>query len=70
MSCTEEDLKAAYDELDVDGNGVLELSDLKSIRDSLKLESSDEDLMAIIKNADNNGDGKLSWEEFKKAIVG
>ncbi len=67
---SESDLKAAFDELDVDGNGTLEFEDLKKLVVKFDIKDvTDESLKEIIKSVDASNDGKVSFEEFKKAAL-
>jgi calcium-dependent protein kinase len=57
-------LKAAFEEFDIDGNGYIDLNELKSI---LTMEDDMDDYVMnkIIKQVDGDGDGQISYEEFK-----
>lgn len=50
---------------DVDGNGLIDRDELRKVMSSLNETLSEEELDAMIKEADANGDGQISFEEFK-----
>lgn len=50
---------------DVDGNGLIDREELRKVMSSLNESLSEEELDAMIKEADINGDGQISFEEFK-----
>ena len=67
MSVSEEELKNAFDSMDFDKNGVITKEDLIEICKSLSLEPSLPEIDKIIKKSDEDGDGKISFQEFKDA---
>lgn len=68
---TKEELKAAFDELDVDSSGSLEFKDLKTLVTKFDIKDVDDDaLKKIIEAVDTSGDGKVSFEEFCTAALG
>lgn len=50
---------------DVDGNGLIDREELRKVMASLNESLSEEELDAMIKEADINGDGQISFDEFK-----
>jgi calcium-dependent protein kinase len=60
-------LKAAFEEFDIDGNGFIDLNELKTI---LTMDDDmDEYVMNnIIKQVDQDGDGQISYQEFKSMM--
>lgn len=50
---------------DVDGNGLIDREELRKVMSSLNESLSEEELDAMIKEADINGDGQISFDEFK-----
>jgi calcium-dependent protein kinase len=65
---TEENLKLAFGAFDKDNSGVL---DAEEIKIALGLMDSDENdiIKEIINEIDQNGDGSISFEEFKNMMV-
>jgi Ca2+-binding EF-hand superfamily protein len=62
--CTENNLKAAFDRFDLDGNGEITLDELREV-----LGDDDENsLIDLIKSVDKNGDGQINFEEFKNMM--
>lgn len=55
---------------DADGNGVIDREELHKVMSSLNETLTEEELDAMIKEADSNGDGKISFEEFKAMMGG
>lgn len=64
---TEEKLEAAFRLFDKDGNGFIDSSEIKEVlgKDSFLPESY---WLSIIKDVDENGDDKISFEEFKNLM--
>ncbi|KAL9556128.1 hypothetical protein MBANPS3_002020 [Mucor bainieri] len=60
-----DDLKEAFKVFDVDGNGLIDREELRKVMSSLNESLSEEELDAMIKEADTNGDGQISFDEFK-----
>lgn len=55
---------------DADGNGLIDRSELQKVMSSLHENLSEDELDAMIKEADINGDGQISFEEFKAMMGG
>lgn len=55
---------------DADGNGVIDRSELRKVMSSLNENLTEEELDAMIKEADANGDGQISFDEFKAMMGG
>lgn len=60
------EINAVFKKMDLDGNGVLDQSELKSGLESLGC--TDEIVDAMIKQADIDGDGKINLAEFIMAL--
>jgi len=66
MSMSDAEIKAAFDLFDKDKKGTI---DAKELREVLKEIKEDESLAEpIIKALDRDGDGEISFDEFKKAL--
>jgi len=62
------DLRKLFNELDANGDGVLELKDL---RQALKtIGAREEDMRNFIAACDKDGDQKVTFEEFKSLCEG
>lgn len=57
-----------FDEIDADGDGYITASELlvASVKENAKI--SDDNIVAIIKMADSDGDNKISYEEYAKFV--
>jgi calmodulin len=55
---------------DADGNGSIDRDELRKVMSSLNESLTEEELDAMIKEADINGDGEISFEEFKAMMGG
>ena len=62
---TEEKLKAAFDLFDIDSNGRITLEEIKSMLGGAQIESNNEIWKEFMLEADRNGDGEISLDEFK-----
>ena len=63
------ELKKAFDVMDANKDGVVTKDELKSLLKGLGEEVTDEVVDEMIKIADENGDGKIQFEEFCKAAT-
>ncbi|XP_052097731.1 calmodulin-B-like isoform X2 [Mytilus californianus] len=61
---TEKELKEAFSVFDQDGDGFINTKELKQVMANLGEDLADEDVMAMIKEADKDGDGKINFSEF------
>ncbi len=57
-----------FDEIDADGDGYITASELlkASVADNPKI--SDDNIAAIVQMADEDGDNKVSYEEYTKFV--
>ena len=64
------DYKAAFDRIDVDGNGYIEASEVKELLTGFYggREPPAFEVQTFIKFFDANSDGKISWSEFCKGF--
>jgi len=66
---TQEELakyKEIFDHMDSDKDGKISHADLKRCLDEAGWGLNDDEIAAIIKKADQDGSGTISWEEFLK----
>ena len=64
-----EELKKAFAVMDANKDGVVTKDELKTLLKGLGEEVTDEVVDEMIKIADENGDGKIQFEEFVKAAT-
>lgn len=68
-SATMVDYKRAFDRLDTDGSGFVEVSEIKGLFDDVYGGTSPQvEINAFLQFFDQNDDGKISWEEFEKGM--
>ncbi|XP_051995917.1 calcium-binding protein 5-like [Xyrauchen texanus] len=63
------ELKEAFREFDVDGDGSITIEELKHAMQKLLGENTNrKEIEAVIREVDNNGDGTVDFEEFVKMM--
>lgn len=62
-------LRALFDMLDGDGEGEIRASELAGICKQLQIPATDEQLRALVREADANDSGTISFDEFVAAIM-
>lgn len=67
---SDEEIKQVFGEFDADNSGHIDASEIRKVCEKLGVEVSQSDIDDLIKSADDNGDGKISYDEFKKAVTG
>ncbi|KAK9276030.1 hypothetical protein L1049_005561 [Liquidambar formosana] len=65
-----ENLKDAFSVYDLDGNGTISADELHKVLRSLGDECSLAECKKMISGVDDNGDGLISFDEFKKMMMG
>jgi len=66
----EDDIRAIFDSYDKDGDGYLEgPEELKAAFGDVNQEVTEEELETIVAFADENGDGRLNFEEFSNFVL-
>ncbi|MEB3273298.1 MAG: EF-hand domain-containing protein [Prochlorothrix sp.] len=63
-------LEQVFAQIDKDGSGFLDESELKELMREADLEVSDEEIQEMMKMADVNGDGRIDLKEFKQLMTG
>jgi len=62
----EDELRAAFEIFDLDGNGYIDRDELKNVLAKLSGKTpTDAEVDAMMGEADADGDGKITFEEFK-----
>ena len=67
MSLSEEqiaELRAAFNQMDTNGDGTLSRDELKALLGELDAEMAEAFVEEMMNKADTNGDGKIDFEEF------
>jgi len=61
-------LKEAFDAIDTDGSGAIELGELKTVLVKLGVNLPEDQYAAVFASADKNNDGKLSLQEYAALV--
>lgn len=61
---TNEKMSAAFNLFDIDQNGKITVEEIRSMLGG-EIDSSDINWKELLDEGDNNGDGEISFEEFK-----
>ena len=64
----EEDLIEAFKVFDVDGNGVVQASELHALMTQLGERVSEAEVLEIIAEHDIDGDGMIDYDEFIRMV--
>ncbi|XP_062154073.1 probable calcium-binding protein CML25 [Alnus glutinosa] len=64
-----ENLKDAFSTYDIDGNGLISADELHKVLKSLNDDYSLSECQKMINRVDRNGDGMISFEEFKVMML-
>mmetsp|Transcript_97480 Transcript_97480/g.179131 ORF Transcript_97480/g.179131 Transcript_97480/m.179131 type:complete len:80 (-) Transcript_97480:258-497(-) len=62
--------KEAFDHFDIDGSGSIDAEELKVGMQALGLEPNNHEIQKMISDVDNDGSGKIEYEEFLKMRPG
>lgn len=65
----EEELIEAFKVFDRDGNGLISAHELRFVMSTSGEQLSEEDIEEMIREADENGDGYIDYEEFVKMMM-
>ncbi|XP_037503725.1 calmodulin-A-like [Rhipicephalus sanguineus] len=65
---TEEEIREAFRVFDRDGNGFITATELRDVMTTLGEKLTDEEVDAMIREADMDGDGQINYEEFVALI--
>ena len=69
LDMTEAEIKAAFDKFDSDGSGGIDKSEVKTLMCELYGEKLGNRLTRKMMKHDKDGDGELSYEEFKSFVA-
>lgn len=64
-----EQVKAAFEIMDIDQNGYIDPPELKEVMTRFGLRLSDEDVEEMINEADMDGDGRVNYDEFEYLMM-
>ena len=65
----EEDVLNAFKVFDKEGNGLISVTELRHIMMTLGDQLTEEEIDDMLKEADNDGDGYINYEEFIKNML-
>lgn len=65
-----EEYKEAFDRMDLDGSGYIELTEIRQLFDSVYGNGATPkfEIDAFMEFFDENKDGRISWDEFEKSL--
>jgi calmodulin len=66
---SEKDLQDAFKVFDPKGEKSIGFEGLKAVLAEMGEKMTDDDIMNMIKEADEDGDGRVSFDEFKKLMM-
>ncbi len=61
---SKEDIRKVFKLFDEEGNGYIDLKDLKRVCRELGEDMEETEMLEMIERADSTGDGKVSFEDF------
>ena len=64
-----QDIKDAFDSIDSDGSGYLEVEELKLAMKALGIDNGKDDINRILEDMDRNKDGQISYDEFLNLLT-
>jgi Ca2+-binding EF-hand superfamily protein len=65
----EEDLREAFNMFDADGSGFIDRNEVRMLMKKLAQTLTDDEIDAIMEIVDVDGDGEISFEEFKNMML-
>jgi Ca2+-binding EF-hand superfamily protein len=65
---SEDEIRVVFDQFDADGSGFIDAAEIRAICEQLGVTPPYEDVYNIVAEADDNNDGKVSFDEFMKII--
>ncbi|KAJ9470792.1 Calmodulin [Diplonema papillatum] len=66
---TEEEIKEAFRVFDKDANGYISAAELRHLMTNLGEKQTDEEVSAMMQEADVDGDGLINYEEFVRLLM-
>lgn len=65
----EANLKAVFDIFDADKSGYIDRDEMRRLMKKLAQDLNEEEISAIMEEVDTDGDGEISFEEFKSLMI-
>lgn len=65
----EQELRDAFNFFDTDGSGAIDRKELKRLMKKLGQALTEAEIDAMMQEVDENGDGEISYEEFKALML-
>jgi calmodulin len=65
----EQELLDAFNVFDIDNDGFISKDELRQVMRNIDTRITEEELEAMIEAIDEDGDGKVNYEEFMKATM-
>lgn len=65
----EQNLRDVFNVFDADGSGFIDHNEMRTICAKLAQDLTDEEINQLIEVADKDGDGEISFEEFKTLLL-
>ncbi|KAK3809400.1 MAG: putative calmodulin [Benniella sp.] len=66
---SEDEIKEAFKVFDKDGNGYISPAELRHVMANLGEKLSDEEIDQMVREADQDGDGNINYDEFVKMMM-
>jgi len=66
----EEDLRDAFNMFDADRSGFIDRDEVRALMKKLAQTLTEEEIDAIMEEVDTDGDGEISFEEFRAMMFG
>ncbi|GJM96414.1 hypothetical protein PR202_ga13245 [Eleusine coracana subsp. coracana] len=66
---SEEELRESFKLFDADQNGYISADELRRMMENLGEKLTDKEVEDMIREADKDGDGLVSYEEFKQMML-
>ena len=65
----EKHLRDVFDMFDADGSGCIDRNEMRALMKKLAQDLTEEEITQIMEEVDQDGDGEISFDEFKLLVV-
>ena len=65
----ENHLREVFDMFDADGSGSIDRNEMRALMKKLAQDLTEEEITLIMEEVDTDGDGEISFEEFKMLVI-